>query len=164
MYLVGNNIYILGYLCKYLCMSRYECLQAETSTPFNYSYIRKITKIRYCFFSLELNRGQRDFPILSILSFQNDAKNYNDLVKTSDKTLINPSHDLITSSVSKSIPLGLITSIGKNVALPKRLSFKYAALPGRSKNTSTFSRLQKKQTLKSVCPSSVFSSKYQVET
>lgn len=70
MYLVGNNIYILGYLCKYLCMSRYECLQAETSTPFNYSYIRKITKIRYCFFSLELNRGQRDFPILSILSFQ----------------------------------------------------------------------------------------------
>lgn len=70
MYLVGNNIYIVGYLYKYSCMSRYECLQAETSTPFNYSYIRKMTKIRYCSFSLELNRGQRDFPILSILYFQ----------------------------------------------------------------------------------------------
>lgn len=69
MYLVGNNIYIVGYLYKYCGMSRYECLQAETSTPFNYSYIRKMTKIRYCS-SLELNRGQRDFPILSILYFQ----------------------------------------------------------------------------------------------
>lgn len=70
MYLVGNNIYILGVLYKHLCVSRCECLHAETSVLFNFSDITKIIKIRSCLFSLEHNRGQRDFPMLSILSFQ----------------------------------------------------------------------------------------------
>lgn len=41
---------------------------------FNFSDITKIIKIRSCLFSLELNRGQRDFPMLSILSFQKKNK------------------------------------------------------------------------------------------
>ena len=102
-------------------MSRYECLQAETSVTFNFSYIRKITKIRYCSFSLELNCGQRDFPIFSILSFQK---------KNNFRILVFLLH-------LKEIPevLKLYCSAGKSCTF--LISFKYAALPDRSKNKST---------------------------